>query len=79
MFPTHPRLAPRHNAPLFSPYDFVYTALWNTVHCPVTQVPLGLDAASGLPLGVQVNILCLRWHICCSSDLTPCAWCLDSV
>ena len=39
--------------PLLTPIDFSYTAIWNALELPVTQVPLGLDR-QGLPLGVQV-------------------------
>ncbi len=53
LFPSYTRTAPRHNAPLLTPFDWVYTAIWNVMELPVTQVPLGLDAR-GLPLGVQV-------------------------
>lgn len=51
--PTYPTSAPRHNIPLLRPLDFVYTALFNTLELPVTQVPMGFDA-QGLPVGVQV-------------------------
>ncbi|HSA20240.1 MAG TPA: amidase, partial [Myxococcota bacterium] len=53
LFPSYPRVAPRHREPLRRPFAWVYTALWNALELPVTQVPLGLDAR-GLPLGVQV-------------------------
>ena len=35
------------------PIKYMYTAVFNVLELPVTQVPLGLDAR-GLPLGVQV-------------------------
>eukprot|EP00736_Rhodelphis_marinus_P000648 Rmarinus@m.3360 len=53
LFPPYPRPAPYHFTPYFTPFDFVYTAFWNAVRLPVTQVPLGLSR-QGLPLGVQV-------------------------
>jgi fatty acid amide hydrolase 2 len=53
LFPTHPRPAPRHYAPLLRPFDWVYTAIFNIMELPVTQVPMGLSHA-GLPLGLQV-------------------------
>jgi fatty acid amide hydrolase 2 len=53
LFPSHPRVAPRHNVPLLHPFAWVHTALFNVLEVPVTQVPLGLDRR-GLPLGVQV-------------------------
>ena len=53
LYPSYTRTAPRHGRPLFTPIDWVYTAVFNVLELPVTQVPLGLDA-KGLPLGVQV-------------------------
>lgn len=38
---------------MFRPADFSYTAIFNVLGVPVTQVPLGLGS-DGLPLGVQV-------------------------
>jgi fatty acid amide hydrolase 2 len=53
LYPSYPRPAPRHREPWTRPFDWVYTAVFNALGLPVTQVPLGLDAR-GLPLGVQV-------------------------
>jgi fatty acid amide hydrolase 2 len=53
LYPPHPQPAPRHGAPLLPPIRWVYTALFNALELPVTQVPLGLNRR-GLPLGVQV-------------------------
>lgn len=53
LFPPYTRTAPRHGMPLLTPVDFAYTAIWNALELPVTQVPLGLDR-QGIPLGVQV-------------------------
>ena len=53
LFPTFPRTAPRHHMPYLRPYEFIYTAVFNALELPVTQVPLGLGRG-GLPLGVQV-------------------------
>lgn len=53
LYPSHPRAAPRHHAPLFRPFDWAYTAIFNVMELPVTQVPMGLGRA-GVPLGVQV-------------------------
>jgi fatty acid amide hydrolase 2 len=58
LFPSHPFTAPTHGRPvrrqLAFRNDFAYTAIWNVLEVPVTQVPLGLDS-QGLPLGVQVG------------------------
>jgi fatty acid amide hydrolase 2 len=53
LYPSFPRLAPRHHTPLLVPFQFAYTAIFNVMQMPATQVPLGIDP-SGLPLGVQV-------------------------
>jgi fatty acid amide hydrolase 2 len=53
LFPSYTRTAPRHNAPILLPVQWMYTAIFNVLELPVTQTPLGLDAR-GLPLGVQV-------------------------
>jgi fatty acid amide hydrolase 2 len=53
LYPSHPRPAPFHYRSLFAPWSWGYTAIFNVMELPSTQVPLGLDAA-GVPLGVQV-------------------------
>ncbi len=53
LYPPYATLAPRHYEPLAFPMRWVYTAVFNVMEMPVTEVPLGLDA-SGLPLGVQI-------------------------
>jgi fatty acid amide hydrolase 2 len=53
LYPSFPRLAPRHQTPLLAPFQFAYTGIFNVMEMPSTQVPLGLDKR-GLPLGVQV-------------------------
>ena len=53
VYPTYPRSAPRHRAPLLPPWGWVYTAIVNVMELPSTHVPLGLDGR-GLPIGVQV-------------------------
>ena len=52
LFPSYPRPAPRHRMPMLIPIQWAYTAVFNVMELPATQVPLGLS--SGLPLGVQV-------------------------
>jgi len=53
LYPPHPRPAPRHGVPLLPPIQWGYTAIFNVLELPVTQVPMGLNQA-GLPVGVQV-------------------------
>lgn len=53
LYPPYPHPAPKHNQPLLPPLRFTYTAIWNVMLTPITQVPLGLSS-QGLPLGVQV-------------------------
>lgn len=53
LYPSHTRPAPTHHSSMFPPWNWGYTAILNVMELPVTQVPLGLNAA-GVPLGVQV-------------------------
>lgn len=53
LYPSHSRPAPRHHHALFPPIAWAYTAIFNVMELPVTQVPLGLNKG-GIPLGVQV-------------------------
>ncbi len=53
LFPSHPRVAPKHHSPLLRFADAGFTGVFNVLEVPVTQVPLGLDARA-LPVGVQV-------------------------
>lgn len=53
LFPSFPSVAPKHNTPFLRPFDFVYTAIFNVMEFPVTQVPLGLNS-KGVPLGIQI-------------------------
>ncbi len=53
LYPSFANPAPKHNAPLISPFKYAYTAIINIMTFPVTQTPLGLNQ-QGLPLGVQV-------------------------
>lgn len=52
VLPAHPRTAPRHNAAVLHPFDFLYTAVFNTLRVPATTAPCGRDHR-GLPLAVQ--------------------------
>ncbi|XP_049423477.1 fatty-acid amide hydrolase 2-B [Epinephelus fuscoguttatus] len=62
LYPSHPRVAPKHHHPLFRPFDFAYTGVINILGLPVTQCPLGLGE-EGLPLGVQVAAGKLQDHL----------------
>ncbi|HZS41880.1 MAG TPA: amidase family protein, partial [Polyangia bacterium] len=53
LYPPYASCAPPHYKPLMPPFNWVYTAIFNVLELPVTQVPLGLNA-DGVPLGVQV-------------------------
>ena len=53
LMPPHPRTAFLHNSATLRPIDFVYTAIWNALDFPATEVPTGFDSQS-LPLGVQI-------------------------
>lgn len=53
LYPSYPEVAPLHNKPLVNLFHWMYTAIFNVLETPVTQVPLGLNQNS-LPLGLQV-------------------------
>jgi fatty acid amide hydrolase 2 len=53
LYPPYPTPAPLHHRPLWPPFNWVYTAVFNVLELPVTAAPLGLNA-TGLPLGVQI-------------------------
>uniref|UniRef100_A0AAF5Q079 Amidase domain-containing protein n=1 Tax=Wuchereria bancrofti TaxID=6293 RepID=A0AAF5Q079_WUCBA len=53
LFPSFPTEAPYHHQPLFTPLNFAYTALWNTLALPAVQCPVGLNSHN-IPLGIQV-------------------------
>lgn len=62
LYPSHGAPAPRHYEPIFRLTRFSYTALFNVMEMPATQVPLGLND-KGLPLGVQVASIHGNDHI----------------
>jgi fatty acid amide hydrolase 2 len=62
LYPSFAEPAPRHYAPLVTPFNFVYAAILNVLEVPVTQVPLGLSR-DGLPLGIQVAAAPGRDHV----------------
>ncbi|MBN2055686.1 amidase [bacterium] len=53
LYPPYSSPAPRHGVPMLKLNHWVYTAIFNVMEVPVTQVPLGLNER-GLPVGVQV-------------------------
>lgn len=53
LYPPHPNTALTHHRPSLAPLNFSYTSIFNVLHLPVTQCPLGLDK-NGLPLGIQI-------------------------
>jgi fatty acid amide hydrolase 2 len=53
LHPPYSRPAPRHYWPMVTPFDFVYTGLFNVLEFPSTVVPVGFDP-EGLPVAVQV-------------------------
>ncbi|MEK2646120.1 amidase [Bdellovibrio sp. BCCA] len=53
LIPPHPRVAPKHRAPLWSPFDFIYAGFFTTTGHPATVAPMGLNP-EGLPLSVQI-------------------------
>lgn len=62
LLPPHPRVAPKHRAPLWSPFDFIYSGFFTTTGHPATVAPAGLNA-DGLPLSVQIVARHMNDHI----------------
>jgi len=53
IFPSFSTVAPFHNHAVWTPFNFIYNALWNTLGLPVISCPLGL-CAQGMPTAVQI-------------------------
>ncbi|MDB4997621.1 MAG: hypothetical protein JWM74_5053 [Myxococcaceae bacterium] len=68
LYPSYTRTAPRHHTALLPPIQWMYTAIFNALEMPATQVPLGLDPR-GLPLGVQVAALPGNDHLTIAAAL----------
>ncbi|XP_067852968.1 fatty-acid amide hydrolase 2-A [Heptranchias perlo] len=63
LYPSHPKIAPRHHHPKLMPFNFAYTAIFNVLELPATQCPLGLSK-EGLPLGIQLVANHHNDHLC---------------
>ncbi|CAH1638989.1 unnamed protein product [Spodoptera littoralis] len=53
LFPSSPLVAPYHYSPIVRPFNFAYWAIFNALHFPAAQVPLGLNSDK-VPVGIQV-------------------------
>lgn len=62
LIPPHPRVAPKHRAPLWSPFDFIYAGFFTTTGHPATVAPMGLNA-EGLPLSIQIVARHMKDHL----------------
>lgn len=62
ILPPHPRVAPRHRAPIWSPFDFIYSGFFTTTGHPATVAPMGLNS-EGLPLSVQIVARHMKDHL----------------
>lgn len=62
LIPCHPRVAPKHRATWFSPFDFIMTGIFNALGQPATAAPMGLNK-DGLPLSVQIVAARRRDHL----------------
>ena len=55
LYPIHPEPAPKHKTTILKQqHPLTYSSIINCLEVPVTQCPLGLTKAEGLPIGVQV-------------------------
>ena len=52
MYPSHATPAPYHGQAIIKTFNFSYTAIFNVLGNPVTQIPLGLGSW-GVPVGLQ--------------------------
>ena len=71
MYPSHPTPAPYHGQPLVKHFNFAYTAIFNILGNPVTQLPLGIGQW-GVPLGVQVGNFPYLYFYLCPNFALPC-------
>jgi fatty acid amide hydrolase 2 len=62
LYPPYVSPAPPHRKPMFPPFNWIYTAIFNAMEIPVTQVCMGLNAR-GLPVGVQAAASHGRDHL----------------
>jgi fatty acid amide hydrolase 2 len=62
LFAPHPTLTPYHNQPCWTPFNWIYTGVFNALALPVTSVPMGLSR-EGTPLAVQVVGASNRDHL----------------
>lgn len=53
IYPSTTFAAPYHYAAFVQLYNFSYWSIFNVLHMPATQVPIGVNS-NGLPLGVQI-------------------------
>ena len=63
LYPAARFVAPPNSKELRGSAAFSYCGIWNSLELPVTEVPMGADAA-GLPLGVQVVGAHGHDHLC---------------
>ncbi len=53
-FPSFASLPPFHSAALALPVMWIYTAIFNTLHLPVVQMPFRRMSCDNRPLGIQI-------------------------
>ena len=53
VYPSYPHTALPHQRSSLAPFNISFPGIFNVMHLPVTQCPLGLDT-NGLPLGIQI-------------------------
>lgn len=64
LYPTHPEVAPKHGTTLLKAHNVGYTAIFNILSVPVTQVPIRLSSDSGMPIGLQIAAAPFCDHLC---------------
>ncbi|WP_239373737.1 amidase [Snodgrassella gandavensis] len=53
LLPTFPTTAIKHNRSYISPFDFLYTAVFNVLELPATSVPISFSN-NNLPISIQI-------------------------
>lgn len=53
LLPTYPTTAIKHNGSYVSPFDFLYTAIFNVLELPATSIPVSFSA-DNFPISIQI-------------------------
>jgi fatty acid amide hydrolase 2 len=68
LMPVHPVVAPKHNHPYLTPFNWNYTTIFNALGNPAASVPVGINK-KGLPLAVQIAAGTGNDRLCCEAAI----------